>query len=452
MIKRFVLTFSLALAASLAVSAQSFKTGYFLDNYTYAYRLSAAAPLESKDFTFFALGLGNASLELNSNFAISNILAFEGGKLVLPVFNDVLSEAQAISGLLRYNTAELATSGNVITIGRQSGLNRFSLEFNVRSEAYLNLPLDVFSLLKRGLESLATQEYEPDYSFVGMHFGMNSYSELALGYSRQIGDVVTVGARLKGLFGRGASAFDWSLSVGAGPGNTLIADTDASISVSSPVNLSIPTILIDHQEYYYLGGLFTETVAGIVGGWGKLPRRRIAGFGAAADLGITVKPIDWLTLTASVNDLGFLTWKSTINGRMRFNDQIDRSDYSRIFAIDNSGGPTFTSFLNYTVHAGARMRMPFYDRLSLGVLGTFRQHSAEGRIGLDVTPLDFISITGSAGLGTYGGSLGAAVNFRIPLVNFFVGVDGMLFNFIPGTILPAGGVNTVACAGLVLAI
>lgn len=449
-LKKLALT--LALAASVAASAQSFKTGYFLDNYTYAYRLNAAAPLESKDFTFFALGLGNASLDLNSNFGITSILAFEGGKLVLPVFNDVFSEAQAISGLLRNNYAELATSGNVITIGRQSGFNRFSLEFNVRSDVYLNMPMDVFALLKRGLESLATQDYEPNYNFVGMHFGMNSYSELALGYSRQIGDAVTLGARLKGLFGRGSSAFDWALSVGAGPGNTIIADTDASICVSSPVDLKIPTILIDHQEYYYLGGLLTESVAGMIGGWGRLPRRRIAGFGAAADLGITVKPIDGLTLTASVNDLGFLTWKSTINGRMRFNDQIDRKDYSRIFAIDNSGGPTFTTFLNYTVHAGARYRMPFYDRLSLGLLGTFRQHSAEGRIGLDITPLDFISITGSAGLGTYGGSVGAAVNFRIPLVNFFVGIDGMLFNFIPGTVIPAGGVNTAACAGLVLAI
>ena len=441
-----------ALVAFSAASAQSFKTGYFLENYTYGYRINAAAPLEEDGYTFFALGLGNLSAEVNSNFAITSLLAFDkNGSLVLPVFSDVLSGARTVSNLLRDNQAELDLNANLFTVGWQGNTNRFSLEYNLRSNAYLDMPLDFFSLLSRGLNSLSTGEYEPDYSFVGMHFGMSAYSELALGYTQQIGNVVTLGVRLKGLFGNHSAGLDWALSIGPGINKDIRADTEGSVFLSAPVDLSIPTMRTGGQEYYYLGSM-GEAVATWLSDWNNLPKKRIAGLGFAADLGVTVKPFDGFELSASVNDLGFINWKSTVNGRMHFKDELDGNDYKQIFAIDNSGSARYTTSLNYTIHAGAKYHMPFYDRLSLGLLGTFRQYSGEGRFGIDVTPLDFISIAGSFGIGTYGGSVGAAVNFRIPLVNFFVGMDGMFFDLIPGTPIPSGRVCTVVNAGLLLAI
>jgi hypothetical protein len=53
--KKLLLAGILTLAAGVAF-AQDFKTGYFLDNYVYSYRVNPGASLEGKPGTFVGVG------------------------------------------------------------------------------------------------------------------------------------------------------------------------------------------------------------------------------------------------------------------------------------------------------------------------------------------------------------------------------------------------------------
>ena len=70
--KRIIITISAALLLCAGASAQSFRSGYFLDrNYTYGYRIN---PAQINRKSFMALGLGNIDLQNSCNIGISNLL------------------------------------------------------------------------------------------------------------------------------------------------------------------------------------------------------------------------------------------------------------------------------------------------------------------------------------------------------------------------------------------
>ena len=94
--------------------------------------------------------------------------------------------------------------------------------------------------------------------------------------------------------------------------------------------------------------------------------------------------------------------------------------------------------------------MPFYEGLSAGVITTVQNFYKEVRFGLDVTPIRAISLAASAALNSYGFDMGAALNFRFPGVNLFLGTDSMFFKMNEYHIPSSKGVTNVT-AGLAIA-
>ena len=66
-----VLVAALSLLSLTKASAQSFRSGYFLDNYVYGYRLN---PAQIGPRSFFALGLGSIDLQNNLNIGMASLL------------------------------------------------------------------------------------------------------------------------------------------------------------------------------------------------------------------------------------------------------------------------------------------------------------------------------------------------------------------------------------------
>jgi len=451
--KRVLFCFAFLLTLTYAVSAQEFKTGYFLDNYTYGYRINPAAPIEGDPYTFFSIGVGNITSEVHTNFPFSSVIsnAKDGSGLVLPLLNNGYSESEILASLEPFNNLQMNNSVNLITFGHQGYESRWSVEINLRNDSYLSLPSDFFSFVKRGLAGLASGEYNDIYKFDGLHMDTNLYTELAVGYTAKIGDKVTIGGRVKGLMGFAAVNADWNLDIGPGATKDVNLDTDADINASAPILESVFATYSEGGKSYYdleqtygnLGKLSVPDVKSLIGSYG---------IGAALDLGVTVEPVSGLTLSASVNDLGLMSWKSSVKAHIDYVGELDGEEYGRGLGVENLAGSRYTTLMNYSIHAGAKYRMPFYDRLSVGLLGTFQQHNKEARLGIDITPIDLISLAASAAYGTFGTNVGAALNIRFPGVNLFVGADGMLFNFIPKTPVPQNKVNTTLTAGLVIAI
>jgi hypothetical protein len=115
--------------------------------------------------------------------------------------------------------------------------------------------------------------------------------------------------------------------------------------------------------------------------------------GAAIDLGFSIDVIKYLTLSASVTDLGVMTWNNaymlgspdkpwTYEGfdgigdeQMDWNEQfsvLGEELVDLVYPRVLSEGAKKLDMLSMTAHLGVELRMPFWQRLSVGALGTAR--------------------------------------------------------------------------------
>ena len=448
--KKLLLAGFLSLVAGVAL-AQDFKTGYFLENYTYSYRTNPGASLDGKPCIFFGVGIGNVTANVNSNLSVSSFLNREMDALF---FDSSVSMEDAMAGFNPDNSLLLNANVNLVTFGRQTDLDRFSIEINARSDSYLNLPYGAISATKRALEGLATKNWDNDFVFSGLRADANLYTEIAFGYTRKLGDEFTVGGRFKGLVGMADLSANMDADVHLRDiktsDETVSGKLDGVVRLASPVQLDIAT----YKNHY---DLYTTDYAQLLDDLLHGTHRKIAGWGAAVDLGVTYEPIEGLSLSASLLDLGFIRWNSTINGTLAFDKTIKTGEGgadigSEIFSLEDTGEKAYTTLLNYTIHAGAKYKMPFYDKLSLGLLGTVQSNYKELRLGANIAPLDLLSIAASCGLTNYGTDFGLALNLRAPFLDFFVGTDALILPSGPIKTMFSKKLNTLLSAGLVITI
>ena len=107
--------------------------------------------------------------------------------------------------------------------------------------------------------------------------------------------------------------------------------------------------------------------------------------------------------------------------------------------------------LTATFNAGAEYRLPFYDRMSVGLLGVYKLDNIfnwyEVRGSLNASPLGWLSLTLSAGLGKYGMSYGAAALINTGVLQFFLGTDAYVSEMTP-QLVPLSKLNHNFVLGL----
>ena len=452
--KRLLFAALLALTATAVLSAQDFKTGYFLDGYTYGYRINPGAPVGNETYTFLSIGLGNISAEARSDLSMASFLSPSRDAWII---DSSVSLNEALSGFSENNGIGLNANVNLLTFGRETDHNRFSIELNARSDSFFNLPLSFVSSAKKALIGLSTDDWPSSYSFSDMSLNSNAFTEIAFGYTEKINDALTVGGRLKGIVGLASVNANVAADVNIinqGTSTEAVAGKlMGGIDLASPMSLDFATFTKGSDNYLDLyrtnyGTLLSNAMAN--------KHRHITGWGAGVDLGLTYEPIDGLDITLSALDLGFITWDRSYSGTFTFDDTVPTKEDlegdlgSQILALKVAEEGKNTLFLNYTLHAGVTYRMPFYEQWNVGVIGTVQQHYKELRLGTGVTPLDFLSIAASLGLGSYGTDFGLALNLDLPILNFFVGTDAIVLP--SGSVKPVYGtkLNTMLTAGLVL--
>lgn len=226
----------------------------------------------------------------------------------------------------------------------------------------------------------------------GLGLDLRSYLELAVNYAFRIGKRWKIGITAKGLLG---------LANG-------ILDVQKFNAGSLHVN---PLMLIQLQN---------SLVEFVPGGWGLA-----ANVGANWDT-----PLDGLSVDLALMNLGGLLQPSA--GK-----------------IGN-----FFELLPITVNMGSKYRLPSYDRLSFGILGTVRfgkQFIYDARAGVQITPVNMLGLAISGGMNSYGPNLGVMLNLRLPLLSVFAGADLAFTKFTP-QFVPIHPVNTSVNAGVVFTI
>lgn len=415
--------------------SQDLKTGFFLDNYLYGYRMNPAVKTEVSN-TFFGLVINDATFGASSDIGLSNILFPYNGGLVTG-FNKNISAQEFLGGLKVSNKITADANENLFAFGHRTrnGKGLWTIEANLKSYSSAAAPMTMFEYLKVGASDNV-------YRMKNILFNSKNYGELALGYSRKVTDRLTVGATMKGILGFAyADMVIENLSIDTRRRPTL--SSGSGIFVGACPFADIPTTSDGYLD-------FQAIKKGPLG---------ISGIGAAIDLGIEYELIDGLTVSMAVLDLGAIAWKKSVEGVLgdyTF-DILNNKDLSdnlasmmKFESVPVSGEAL--DILNTLVNFGARYTLPFAEKVSLGYLYSLRAgHSTskytDFRTGVTYTPGRALSVTGNIGVNTFGTTVGAAFTLNAGPVNLFAGIDGIFVNVTP-QFIPINALNTVAKAGL----
>lgn len=275
----------------------------------------------------------------------------------LLVKNGGLNEIMLKEGINNINEVNYATgevSLNLLGVGVSLGSWQFSAGYNWHYNGSLNYTKDLFLLAANGNAPYIGQTLD-----VGPELLLQSYSELYLGTSYQISNI-TLGARVKFLSGNHDISTDNSsiqLTTDEeiyqlGIESDYILNTTGEVDYNGINDIDINS---DKLSDYEFSNLFGENS------------------GVALDLGIDWKVNDRFNLSASILDLGSVTWKKGVinyisNHSNTFEgvDVLDYIDDDNEVALEDSlynlldfeeSNNEYSTSLGAKIHLNARYQM-----------------------------------------------------------------------------------------------
>lgn len=316
---------------------------------------------------------------------------------------------------------------NILGFGFRTNEAYWTFSLGLKVDGQARLPKDLFSLGLYG-----TPRGGKTFDLVKMGGDYSVYGEAALGYSRELNDQWTVGGKLKFLYGlANVSTNNDRLDLRTGMDKWNIYGS-GSVNISSPIY----KVLDDKNEIdlqYY------DDFSNIA---------KPAGLGGGIDLGATYKPIEPLTISASITDLGFIRWnRNAINLEYDidydfegfFNtdtdlDAVDMSDMlDSIFSAIEDGANFQEKKSRYSTMTSPKLNIgaeyAFWDhRLSVGLLSRtmFYKKSLQEEItaAFNIRPIHWFNLTASYSLlnGRYS-TFGAGIGLKTLCFNWHISAD-----------------------------
>ncbi len=219
------------------------------------------------------------------------------------------------------------------------------------------------------------------------------------------------------------------------------AETDGSLAAGLPLNMYLPVDEQNHVDWKSISDTFSTDADAI--------SATCRNYGGAVDLGVTVDFLENFTASASVTDLGFILWNNwssasaakDADGNVKRTYVIQSGEDTEFDKL----GDKFLDCLDFdvtedrtkkalmldpTVYVGLEYRMPFYRRMTVGLLSTTKIAGiyswTEGRLSLNVNPSNWFSVATNYAYSTFGHSAGLAFTFHLPGFNLFMGTDSFL--------------------------
>ena len=423
-------------AAILPTSAQELRTSYFMETSNYRHQMNPAL----LDSPYFGMFFSNINIGMTGNIGAkqfifdTNGLPGYTGNYRYTTFMDPNVDAKTFLNKLHdKNRFDLYLNYNLFSVGFKAWGGVNLLELNLRSNTNLTLPKGLFEFAKTAGE-------KEHYEFGGLGMRTQNYMELALGHSRDINKQWRVGGKLKFLIGAAYADF-------TADNVTLDMTEDAwRIQSNAQVKASLLKSDVIHEDPSKNSADGRPRVKELDNFGFSLP-----GFGMALDLGVTYKPIENLTLSAAITDLGFISWKNTHHASSQgdytfdgfdniyigsdkdqtedIDDQFDQigDDLEEMFSVYDDGMKTATQALAATLNVGAEYKLPAYDKLKFGFLYTSRIHGKyswhQGMLNVGVRPVKWFECNVNGAVTSTGVTAGGMLSLKAPHFNFYIAAD-----------------------------
>ena len=334
----------------LPANAQFLRTSYFMEGTHYRQQLNPALIPTQGYFNIPVLGSVNATVGSTS-------LGYQDIIDIIDDSDNFYSNPDFLSRLKDKNNLNVNVSTEILSAGWYKGKNFWSFNVGVRADIGASLTRSMFTFLNE-MDALEDNWRNSNYDISGQKLDINAYGEVGLGYARQINNRLTVGGKVKVLLGIG----NMNLKINNVMMNAKLP-SDARISqlqdqnylsgldaagitkLKSEIESYHANLNVDaHLESSFKGlELVQEDGQDYISDFdfdsGKLG---IAGYGFGIDLGVSYKIMDNLTVSASILDLGFISWTKGATKIASANpESINMKGTSYVNGIDANDIPKF---------------------------------------------------------------------------------------------------------------
>lgn len=315
--------FFIMLVCTFSANAQFLRTSYFMEGTHYRQQLNPALTPTKGYFNLPVIGAVNATVGSTS-------LGYQDIIDIIDDGDDFYTKPDFMNRLKDNNKLNVNFSTEILSAGWYKGKNFWSFNIGLRTDIGANLTKNMFTFLNE-METVEENWRNSNYDISGQQLNINAYTEVGLGLSRQINSRLTVGARVKALLGIGnmelklnkvamnanlpsdqqinqwSSESYWSSMT---PSQAVQAAQElkdkfnnyhANLTVGAELKSSFKGLELKEEEG-------KDYVTDFDFDSGKLG---IAGYGFGIDLGASYKILDNLTVSASVLDLGFISWSKS---------------------------------------------------------------------------------------------------------------------------------------------
>ena len=351
--------FFIMLVCTLSANAQFLRTSYFMEGTHYRQQLNPALTPTKGYFNLPVIGAVNATVGSTS-------LGYQDIIDIIDDGDDFYTKPDFMNRLKDNKKLNVNFSTEILSAGWYKGKNFWSFNIGLRTDIGANLTKNMFTFLNE-METVEENWRNSNYDISGQQLNINAYTEIGLGLSRQINSRLTVGARVKALLGIGnmelklnrvamsanlpsdqqinqwSSESYWnsmSPSQAAQAAQELkdkFNNYHANLTVGAELKSSFKGLELQEEEG-------KDYVTDFDFDSGKLG---IAGYGFGIDLGASYKILDNLTVSASVLDLGFISWsKSSTKIASANPDPIDIKGSTYANMVDPNNPNTVMNAVN----------------------------------------------------------------------------------------------------------
>ena len=433
-IKYICAAFCLAAMSVSAIHAQDLRASYFMKNSLYRHYLNPAL----LDKPYAGALLSNVNADLSGNVGLKDfVYKLDGNpKYKYTTFMSPTVDAGKFLGDLHDNNRmDVGVRYNIASVAFKAFGGTNLVDLSLRSKTSAALPLELFKFMKTAGE-------REHYSIDDMGVRSQNYLELGFGHSRAIDEKLTVGAKFKLLFGLAYADMNVDHM------DITMNDDKWQINADTKLKAAVLSSKFSYDDSKNADPNRGGKVDGLDDVSFGLP-----GFGMAIDLGATYKVMEGLTVSAALNDLGFISWGSTLKASSRgdytfdgFKDDIHVNgdhgtklgdqfeaigdDLEEMFSVYDDGKGSAASGLTATLNLGAEYEMPFYKRLTAGFLysgrfnGLYSDHMA--MIAATVRPVNCFEASLNTSISSTGACLGGMLAFNTKGFNFFIGSDRIM--------------------------
>ena len=441
--------YTICAAAALACSgmtatAQALQSGYFMEGYTFRHLMNPAYAAERNYVSIPALG--NVNVGTQGNVGLNKFLFPYQGDQLTTFMNSSVNSMEFLGGLKDNNRINANINLTLLSGGFKAWGGYNTVDLSVRSQSSVSLPYEFFEFMKLGMQGTSTS-----YDMSDLGVSSRNFVQLAFGHSRDLTEKLRVGAKVKMLMG--LARVDMKMT----DMHVEMNQDKWMVSANGEMNMALKGLEMPTKEE--AGRVIDNPSQKDLIDWDSMDNDGVGltGFGLAVDLGATYKLMDNLTLSASILDLGFLSWSNNVKGVTKnqpwvfegFKDLAvspelgdddpnslkgqaealgkDLEDYASFHRESTGSG---SSSLGATLNVGVEYALPVYDRLRFGLLSTTRLQGiyswTEGRLSANITPVDWVDAGVNVAMSSFGASFGWIVNFHPKGFNFFVGMDQLM--------------------------